>query len=116
MAHVGITAALEQVEPAGQALEELLRREQRRPRSGELQRKWKVVEPPADLVHRRCRFEGGVDLTGTRCEQLASIARGQRRHRKRVLSLNTYSLAAGNDDGGALGFQVPGDALRHLGQ
>jgi hypothetical protein len=116
LAHVRITPTLQQIEPARQALEELLRREQRSPGGGELQRERKFVEPPADLIHRRCRLERGIHPTGTRYEQVAGIAGRQRWHCERVLSLNTNTLAARDDDGGAFGVQVPGDALRHLGE
>ena len=53
LARVGVAAALEQVEPLREALEDLGRRERRRPRGGELHGEREVVEAAAELLDRR---------------------------------------------------------------
>ena len=92
LARVGVAAALEEVEPLREALEDLPRRERLRARGGELDRERQVVEARAELGDLVARLEPGA-----LAEERDGLGRGERRHRVLDLALDAQELAAGDE-------------------
>jgi hypothetical protein len=88
------SAALEQVEAAGEALGDLRDGERPRARGGQLDRERKVVEACAQLGDLLIRLE-----LGARAEEIDGLSSGKRRDRVLDLSLYAEELARGDDEG-----------------
>ena len=91
-------AAGEQRQRALQAREQRLRREQLRPRGGELQRERQTVEPPADRIHRRVRLERAADRAGSFDEERHRLVRRERVERILALAREAQRRAARDED------------------
>ena len=89
LARIGVPAALEQVEPLREALEDLRRGEDARARGGELERERQVVEAAAELGDRLVRLEPRA-----LAEELDRLGLGQRRDRVLDLAADAQQLAA----------------------
>jgi hypothetical protein len=76
LAGIGVALALEQVEPLREPLEQLLRAEERRAGSRELEGERKLVEPQAELCDRFARSERGIDGAGAGDEERLSVFLG----------------------------------------
>ncbi|MGH3134485.1 MAG: hypothetical protein ACRDNY_12240 [Gaiellaceae bacterium] len=73
LAGIGIAPSSEQVEPLGEPLERLRRREHVRPGGGELERERQIVERTAELVDGRVRLR-----PRPRTEELDRLRIGER--------------------------------------
>ena len=97
LARIGVAAGLEEVEPLREALEQLLRREDDRARSGELEGQGQVVEARAELHDRRV-LRPGVERARASHEELDAVVVRERRDRVHVLALQLEPLAARDED------------------
>jgi hypothetical protein len=75
LARVGVAASPKEVQPLGEAVEDLLRREDLRPGSRELERERHAVETAAEL-----RDRAAPPQPGTEAEQLDRVRLGEREH------------------------------------
>ena len=89
LTRLGVPTALEQVEPLGEAREDLRRGEDARPGCGQLERERQLVQAPAELGDRLVRLE-----LRARAEELDSVRLGQRGHRVIDLAADAKELAA----------------------
>ena len=70
---IGVAGALEQIETLGELVQQLLGAEERRTRSGELERERKLVEAQAELTDRLARGEGRIDRAGPHREERLAV-------------------------------------------
>src|SRR5207247_9442769 len=92
LARVRVPASLEQVEVVGQPIQELIRREQPCPGSGQLDREWKTVEATAQLADDVARR-----LTCAVAEENSTLVLGQRGRVERALTMDAAERTARAD-------------------
>ena len=98
MALVGVTAALEEVEPLPDPLEQLLRAEQLDPRGGELDREREAVEAADQLVDGGRVTDVGADRLRALEEQRDGVGLDHRRQVELDLAGDPQRLPARRDD------------------
>ena len=98
VALVGITAALEEVEPLPDPLEQLLRAEQLDPRGGELDREREPVEAADQLVDGGRVTDVGADCLRALEEQRDGVGLDHRRQVELDLAGDPQRLPARRDD------------------
>ncbi len=103
LAGISVSIALEQVEALREPLEQLLAREDRGARGGELDRERKLVEAGAELVDCRGGGEGGLDGAGASAEERPPVLFCERRHRPGLLAADPQPLAARHEQGRPVG-------------
>ena len=84
---IRVTAAGEEVQPLGEALQDLLHREDRQPRGGKVQRQGQPVEALGQARERRRRTDRHAERNGPRHEQLLGIGLRHDRHPDKSLGL-----------------------------
>ncbi len=117
LARVDATARLEQVEPAGEPLQELLGREHAHARGRKLEGQRQVLEPCTEFGDRarRCEVRLGGHRTGQ--EQGAAVFGLQLRHRVGLLAGQPQQLAARDQQPQVrAGGQELGELGRDIGQ
>jgi hypothetical protein len=96
LARIGVAVAGEQVEALGQALEDLVRREDLRSGCGQLDRKRHLVEGAAELTDDvLVRFH---PQSGSLAEELDRVGLGERPHLELNLAADADSLPARRED------------------
>jgi len=98
LARICIAAALEQIEPAAESLEDLLWTEYSGAGGGELDRERQVVEAAAELRHRGLRPEAGVDGRRAGGEEVEALERRQLGDGVDMLAGELEALAARDDE------------------
>ena len=93
LAGIGVSASLEQVEPLGEALEDLGRREDARSRGGQLDSERQLVEAPAELGNRLVRLEPRAHA-----EKVDRLLLRKRRHWVLHLARDPQQLAARDEE------------------
>ena len=117
MALVGVAAALEEVEPLPDPLEQLLGAEQLDPRGGELDRERETVEAADQLVHGRRVTDVGADCLRALEEQRDGVGLDHGRQVELDLAGYPQRLAARRDDPeGGRGREQLGDRPGRIGQ
>ena len=94
---LGVARPGEQVEPGIDPVQQLRRGVDAQPRGRQLQRQRQPVQPRAEPVHNRRRFDQDARGCGAFTQQRDRIAGGQRRHREDAFGRQLQPLAAGGE-------------------
>ena len=111
LTRVGVAGALEQVEAAAEALEDLLRPQHRGAGRGELDRKRQVVQAGAELLDVVSRPEAGVYRGRAGGEEVETLHRSELGDGKDVLARELEALAARDDELRAVEVAQGGDRV-----